>query len=93
MWLLIWYDTVYYLNNNFDDYIFFQITTIPRQYIFLFDDERYDQTFIFCKKIIDFFIENNNDCYHSCMQGCSFEFADPNSCNCLDLSCFGFESF
>ena len=27
------------------------------------------------------------------MQGCSFEFADPNSCNCLDLSCFGFESF
>ena len=96
------FDTAYYLKNNFDDYIFFQITPIPRQYIFFFDDERYifddderydDRIFIFCKKIIDFFIKNNDDYYDTCMADCAFEFADPNSCNCLDLSCFGFESF
>ena len=25
--------------------------------------------------------------------GSYYEFLDPNSCNCLDLSCFGFEDF
>ena len=27
------------------------------------------------------------------MAKCYHEFVDPNSCNCLDLSCFGFEDF
>ena len=31
--------------------------------------------------------------YNSCMVKCYHEFIDPNSCNCLDLSCFGFEDF
>ena len=27
------------------------------------------------------------------MAKCYHEFIDPNSCNCLDLLCFGFEDF
>ena len=87
------FDTAFYLRNNFDDYIFFQITTIPRPYIFLFNENENDRVFICCKQTIDFFIKYDEKYYNSCMAKCYHEFIDPNSCNCLDLSCFGFEDF
>ena len=36
------FDTANYSKNNFDDYIFFQITPIPRPYIFLFSKNEND---------------------------------------------------
>ena len=85
------FDTAYYLKNNFDDYIFFQITLIPRPYIFLFDEN--DRVFIWCKQTIDFLRKYDEKYYNRCMEKCYHEFIDPNSCNCLDLLCFGFENF
>ena len=87
------FDTAYYLKNNFDDYIFFQITPIPRPHIFLFNENENDRVFICCKETIDFFIKHDEKYYDRCMAKCYHEFVDPNSCNCLDLSCFGFEDF
>ena len=85
------FDTAYYLKNNFDDYIFFQITPIPGPYIFLFDEN--DRVFIWCKQTINFLIKYDEKYYNRCMEKCYHEFIDPNSSNCLDLSCFGFENF
>ena len=87
------FDTAYYLKNNFDDYIFFQITPIPRPHIFLFNENENDRVFICCKETIDFFIKHDEKYYDRCMEKCYHEFIDLNSCNCLDLSCFGFEDF
>ena len=87
------FDTAYYLKNNFDDYIFFQITPIPRPHIFLFDKNDNDRVFICCLETIDFFIKHDEKYYDRCMAKCYHEFVDSNSCNCPDLSCFGFEDF
>ena len=59
------FDTAYYLKNKFDDYKFFQITPIPRPYIFLFNEN--DQVFICCKQTIDFFIKYDEKYYNRYM--------------------------
>ena len=84
-------DAAYYLKNNFDDCIFFQIKQIPRPYIFLFNEN--DRFFICCKQTINFFIKYDEKYYNSCMAKCYHEFIVSNSCNCLDLLYFDFEDF
>ena len=87
------FDTVFYLKDNFDDYIFFQITPITRPFIFIFNENENDQFFICCKETVKFLKIYDEKYYDSCMGKCLLEFADPNSCICLDLSHLGFEDF
>ena len=72
------FDTTYYLKNNFDNNIFFQITPIPRP-IFLFNENENDRVFICCKETINFFIKHDEKYYDRCMAKCYHEFVDPNS--------------
>ena len=84
------FDTAFYLRNNFDDYIFFSNYADSKTVYFFFFENEKDRIFICCKKTIDFFIRYDKKYYHRWMVKCSFEYVDPESCNCLDLSCFGF---
>ena len=60
------FDTVFYLKDNFDDYIFFQITPITRPFIFIFNGNENDQFFICFKETVKFLKIDDEKYYDSC---------------------------
>lgn len=80
------FDFVIQLKPKFDINDFINLAGlngIDRSHTFFFLlNETY---YICCKKTIEFIVKHDPEFYERCMDHCSFEYIDAESCNCLDL--------